>query len=102
MFQITINLNENSDIDCEIAKIRNKAAYSKLPDAAINTLIDEFVSAAAPLIKSGRSMQSQGSDFSVTRRFTSSSYDVKLAFNILKSKSIFSRLKSAVGGFGGS
>lgn len=96
MFRVKIKLNERTDIDVEGGLLRKKAEHSRLSNAAVDSLIDEFTNVGAPLIKSGLLMQSQGSSFNVTRSIKGSGYDVKLEFATGNDRSFFSRLKGLI------
>lgn len=96
MFRAKIKLNERTDIDVEIGFLRKKAERSRVSNAAVDSLIDDFTSVVAPLIESGRMMKSQGSSFNVTRSIKGSGYEVKLEFATGNNQSFFARLKSLI------
>lgn len=96
MFRAEIKLKERTDIDLEIGFLRKKAERSRLSNAAVDSLIDDFTSVVEPLIESGRLMQSQGSSFNVTRTLKGSGYEVQLEFATGNNQSFFARLKSLI------
>ena len=96
MFRAKLKLSERTDIDLEISLLRKKAERGRLPKTVVESLITDFTSVVAPLIESGRLMQSQGSSFNVTRSIKGSGYEMRLEFATGNNQSFFAKLKSLI------
>lgn len=96
MFRAKLKLNERTEVDLECGLLRKKAERSRLSNAAVESLIDDFTRAVEPLIESGRLMHSQGSSFNATRSIKGSGYEVQLEFATGNNQSFLARLRSLI------